>query len=144
MKSIDTNIFLYATNADARENEAARSFLSLADANQFIIADQVYFELYRLLRNPTVLESPLSAADACDAISFYRERSGFLHCCYEADYYHDCLRYLGVGEFPARNTFDVVLAVTLRRNGVRSFYTRNSKDFEGFGWFEVINPIDTD
>jgi hypothetical protein len=34
-----------------------------------------------------------------------------------------------------------VLAVTLRRNGVDTFYTRNPADFDAFGWFTVIDPL---
>jgi hypothetical protein len=43
--------------------------------------------------------------------------------------------------FPARQTFDLLLAVTLHRNGVNTFYTRNVADFEGYGWFKVIDPL---
>jgi predicted nucleic acid-binding protein len=43
-------------------------------------------------------------------------------------------------EFPARRTFDAVLAVTLRSNGVTRFYTRNARAFAGAGFAEVIEP----
>jgi len=43
--------------------------------------------------------------------------------------------------FPARRTFDLVLAVTLHRNGVETFYTRNPTDFDGFGWFRVVDVL---
>jgi hypothetical protein len=31
--------------------------------------------------------------------------------------------------------------VTLRSHGVETFYTRNTKDFERFGWFKLIDPV---
>ena len=42
---------------------------------------------------------------------------------------------------PASSTFDAVLAVTLKNHGVDAFFTHNVKDFIGFGWFEVIDPL---
>ena len=33
--------------------------------------------------------------------------------------------------FPYQRTHDAVLAATLRHHGVRVFYTRNTKDFQG-------------
>lgn len=37
--------------------------------------------------------------------------------------------------------FDVVLAVTLYNHGVKTFYTRNVKDFISLGLFEVVDPL---
>jgi hypothetical protein len=50
------------------------------------------------------------------------------------------LALLDQQEFSASRTFDLVLAVTPRRNGVKTFYTRNVKDFADLGWFTVIDP----
>ena len=46
--------------------------------------------------------------------------------------------------FPARRTFDLVLALTLKAQGVTEFYTRNTKDFEDLGFFIVKNPLGMD
>jgi len=43
--------------------------------------------------------------------------------------------------FPPRRTFDLVLALTLKTSGVRKFHTRNTKDFEDFGFFTLVNPL---
>ena len=42
--------------------------------------------------------------------------------------------------FPARRSFDLVLAITLKNNGVREFHTRNIRDFDGLGLFTVVDP----
>ena len=49
MKSLDTNVLLYALNADCAEHTSARAIVELAlnESDQWIIADQVYFELFR-------------------------------------------------------------------------------------------------
>jgi len=43
--------------------------------------------------------------------------------------------------FDARRTFDLVLAVTLRRHGVDSLCTRNPGAFAGFGWLHAVDPL---
>ena len=76
MNSIDTSVLLYAINRDCPEHGAAIGLVrrALAEPSSWIVADQVWFELYRLLRNPSVLSAPLSAADAAETIEWYRAR----------------------------------------------------------------------
>jgi len=105
------------------------------------VADQVYFELYRLLRNPVVLERPLAAADAWDRIDLFRNRSGWMHCAYETSFMDDVADHLRSNGFGARRTFDLILAVTLKRHSVTTLYTRNTDDFRTLGWFKVIDPL---
>ena len=39
-------------------------------------------------------------------------------------------------------SYDAVLAATLLSHGVRTFYTRNTKDFVSAGFHQVNNPVD--
>ena len=144
MKSLDTNILLYALNADCGEHDRARTIVesALGQADRWVVADQVYFELYRLLRTPAVLGRPLSAADAARTIDWYRIRSGWLHCAYDPGLMPRVASAWASEAFSARATFDLVLAVTLAANGVREFHTRNVDDFRPFGLFTIRNPID--
>jgi len=41
-----------------------------------------------------------------------------------------------------RSVFDARIALTLRHHGATEFATRNTADFEGFGFNRLINPID--
>ena len=143
MKSLDTNILFYALNRDCREHEACRSLIekALTEAELWIIADQVWFELYRLLRNSTVLEKPLTAGQASEAIDWYRNKSGWLRCAWETDMMKHLEAIWRHPTFPARRCFDARLAVVLKENNVREFYTRNVHDFEGFEFFEVLDPV---
>lgn len=145
MKSLDTNILLYALNADCVEHGRARQVVggALSESDQWIVADQVYFELYRLLRSPAVLAHPLSAPEAAQTIDWYRNRSGWLTCAYEPGLMKRVAGTWDSDAFRAKATFDLVLAVTLAANGVVEFHTRNTADFAGFGLFRVHNPIDT-
>jgi toxin-antitoxin system PIN domain toxin len=143
MNSLDTNILLYATNADCPEHPRARPVIEemLAAPGQWVIADQVLFEYYRLVRNPAVLARPLSAAEAKKRLGFFRDESGVPHCGYEIALWPEIANQLGRPGFSAARTFDLVLAVTLKAAGVRRFYTRNVRDFRPFGFFEVVDPL---
>jgi toxin-antitoxin system PIN domain toxin len=143
MKSLDTNILLYAINKDCPEHEACSDLVrhALGEPESWIIADQVWFELYRLLRNPAVLSQPLSAPDAAASVAWYRNKSGWVHCAWETSMIGQLEGLWKEDSFPARRSFDLVLAITLKNNGVKQFYTRNTKDFEVFDFFAVVNPL---
>jgi toxin-antitoxin system PIN domain toxin len=143
LNSLDTNVLYYATNTASPEHEKARALLERVgnEPFQWIIAEQVLFEYYRLVRNPVVLAKPLGADEAAKKIRFFRDELGCQHCAYDRGCWEEAILGLAGAAFPARRTFDLVLAVTLRRNGVDTFYTRNVADFESFGWFRVIDPL---
>ena len=143
MKSIDTNILLYAVNRECLEHTQALQLVrtALQEPHQWIIADQVWFELYRLLRNPAVLSKPLSAEKATHTIQWYRQQSGWLSCAWEPDMMNLLLPYWEAESFPARNSFDLVLAITLAQHGVDLLYTRTTRDFESLNLFKLQNPL---
>ena len=142
MKSFDTNVALYGINADCPEHEPCRRILERARTEEggWIVADQVWLELYRLLRNPAVLSRPLDARRAADAVAWYRSRTG-LHCAWDPELMPRLHERWRDADFPARRSFDLVLALTLAANGVTEFYTRNSADFDSLGLFAVMDPL---
>jgi uncharacterized protein len=144
MKSLDTNILLYAADQDCREHAAAIQLVNkaLQSPAEWILSDQVLFEMYAGLRHPGVFAKPLSAAEAAKRVAFLRDDSGFEFCCYELRSWPMVRAGLAAPAFPRRRTYDFVLAVTLRGNGVTEFYTRNTADFRDSGFQHLINPID--
>ncbi|HEY8471997.1 MAG TPA: TA system VapC family ribonuclease toxin [Natronosporangium sp.] len=141
MLSIDTNILLYASNQDCAENAAATAFLAeCAHRNDVAICELVLVELYQLLRNPAVLERPLSAPDAVEICQAYRRnpRWALIENAPVMDKVWDFAGEPGVAR---RRLFDVRLALTLRHHGVDEFATRNTKDFDGLGFRRVWDPI---
>jgi len=146
MNSLDTNILLYAINSGCAEHAAARriyqSMVEVEDGGNWILSDQVLFELYRGLRNGRILERPLGHPQALEQIRFLREDSGVLHCAYETAFWKELATGFTDSERKSAHIFDRVLAVTLRKHGVETFYTRNTQDFVAFGFRHLINPID--
>ncbi|WP_319563127.1 hypothetical protein [Marispirochaeta sp.] len=115
---------------------------ALKKPRSWILADQVWFELYRLLRNPAVLSKPLAAEQAAGTIEWYRNQSGWLCCAWEPDMMTRLLPFWRNKGIPPRNSFDLVLAVSLAAHGVKTLYTRNIRDFESLKLFQVTNPLD--
>lgn len=144
MKSMDTNILVYAANTDCPEHLRALAVVEemLKRPTDWILADQVLWELYKAQRNPRIFEKPRTAAQAAAHLKFLREQCGVAHCAYEPALYSSLIRQLERPAFPYQRTHDAVLGATLIHHGVREFYTRNEKDFADCGFARVINPID--
>jgi len=144
LSSLDTNLLLYAANEDAAEHIVCKAFLQkvIEEPLGWIIADQVYLELYRALRNSKVISYPLSAKQAAKHISILRNQLGIMHCSYNSDCWDLVMRHLESDNFPYRRTHDAILAATLVSHGVKVFYTRNTKDFVDSEFQTVINPVD--
>lgn len=143
MKSFDTNILIYAANRSCPEHPAALAAVEAAldHPSEFVIAEQVLFELYRAVRNPRVFSTPLKAREAANLIAFYRNDAGFSHCCYETTLFERVHARLTESRYPFQRTHDTILEETLAHAGVQVLLTRNTKDFAGAP-FEVVNPID--
>jgi len=144
MNSVDTNVVLYALDKTSPDHHRARSVLQrlVSEPGQWLLCDQMLFELYRALRNPKVVRRPLTARAAAGQLSFLRERTGALHVAYERRLWPEVLALLS--QHDRRKgilVFDVVLAVTLKANGVKRFYTHNVKDFQTLGLFEAVDPL---
>jgi hypothetical protein len=75
-------------------------------------------------------------------VNFYREEAGCQRCCFELEMWHQLEKHFKSSRFEAKRTFDAVLAITLSANAVQVFYTRNTRDFKGFGFRTVIDPIE--
>jgi predicted nucleic acid-binding protein len=145
MNSLDTNILIYAANEDAPEHPMALEVVNamLAEPDHWVLAGQVLFEFYRAVRNPKILQRPLTASQATARLRFLLEQTGILICNVEAPQFPLLLSQLEKRAFPFQRTHDAVLATTLLANGVQTFYTRNLKDFQQAGFRTLINPIDS-
>lgn len=145
MLSIDTNLLLHGLNVDSPVHLAAHAWLtSIAQEEQVAISELILAELYGLLRNPAVLRRPLSAVEAVDVIQVYRSHPRWRLIGFpgESRPLHEALWRLARGrDFAFRRVYDARTALTLTAQGVTDFATANVKDFEGFGFRRVWNPL---
>ncbi len=141
MISIDTTILLYAQNIDCREHRPAHDFvLELSGRDDVVLCELVLVELYVLLRNPSVLENPLTSAEAVETCQRYR-RNPRWRLVENAPVMESIWKEAGKHDFPRRRIFDLRLALTLLHHGVSSLATANTKDFQGLGFHKVWNPV---
>ena len=141
MISIDTNLLLYSVNRSCPEHPEARRFIEACTRRSDVaIAELVLVELYALLRNPAVVRSPLGAPEAAAVCQTLRRhpRWALIDAAPVMD------RVWGVAARPGvarRRVFDARLAYTLLDHGVSELATRNVKDFEGFSFDRVFDPL---
>ena len=146
MTSIDTNVLLAAVEADNVHHQAASGFLeSLQDREDVVISKFFLLELYGLLRNPAVLSRPLGALAACQVCMQFRSHPRWQLVGFPPDSraFHDQFwPRLRDRNFARRRAFDWRAALSLLRNGVTELATANVRDFQGFGFKRVWNPLE--
>lgn len=145
MLSVDANLLLYSYCEAAPENPVARRFLtSLAEDESVALSEFVLTELYLLLRNPAVLAHPLNAPEAAQVIQNYRSHPRWKTLGFppsSRDLHAALWQQAATSDFPRRRIYDTRTALSLRAFGVTHFATANVKDFQGFGFTRVWNPL---
>lgn len=145
MMSCDTNVLFAVLDSESVHHEAAIAYLNgVMESEQFGLCELVLVELYGLLRNPTVSKHPLSGAEAARVIQQFRSHPTWLILDYPGSQSEIMSRLWELAakvDFPYRKVYDVRLALTLRHHGVTEFATRNVKDFQGFAFKRVWNPL---
>ena len=143
MIGIDTNLLLYSLNPASEWHDRAVSFLRQnfgVPSVRIAIADYVLVELYIHLRNPAVMAHPLSAVAARDLVISYWKIPNVMRI-ENAPIMGEVWALAGGKNFARRRIFDARLALTLRHNGVPHLATSNVKDFQGWGFEKVWNPL---
>jgi uncharacterized protein len=145
MISCDTNILFAALNSGSVFYEEARRFLeSHAGNSSFCICEQVLMEFYGILRNPSVSKPALTPSEAVAVIDEYRNHPTWKRVDFpgsDTRLMDQIWKMASVKDFAYRRIFDARIALTLRHHGVREFATQNIKDFQGFGFQKVWNPL---
>lgn len=144
MTSCDTNVLFAACDRDSPHHAAAREFLQArAGRTDFCLCEQVFMELYCLLRNPVVCRPALSAADAVATVRAFRSnpRWRIVDVVPGRGIMEQVWTHTAGRAFAYRRIFDTRLALVLRHHGVTDFATRNLADFDGFGFTRVWDPL---
>ena len=145
MLSIDTNLILYAYSEAAPEHDRALAFItSMSGSEGVALSEFVLTEFYLLLRNPTILKKPLSAPHAVKVVQSYRQHPrwkifGFPPSSREVP--AELWQHAATPGIARRRVYGARIALSLRAFGVTEFATANMKDFEGFGFAKVWNPL---
>lgn len=145
MISIDTNILFPAVDEDQPLHTKAAAFLDSLHAREDVaLSEFILLELYVLLRNPVVLTKPLSASAAVDVCEAFRQhpRWQLLGFPPESSHFHAAFwPRLRNETLARRRAYDWRASLSLTQQGVTEFATVNEKDFQGFGFARVWNPL---
>lgn len=145
MIAVDSNVLLAALESTNPQHGAASAFLqSLQGRDDVALSEFTLLELYSLLRNPDVLGRPLSASAAAEVCEAFRRHPRWQVLGFPPDsrVFHDRLwPRLRQSNFARRRAYDWRAALSLIQQGVTEFATANVKDFEGFGFARVWNPL---
>jgi len=140
---IDTNILLYAVNADADQHEAARKFLYVAaqSAEQCYLTEGIIYEFLCVSTHPRVFDRPLDWSQATEFLQAFLQSDRFDVLTADEGHWDMLADLLGTLTHPAGNLFfDVRTAVLMRECGIRRIYTTDT-DFLQFRDLEVLNPL---
>jgi uncharacterized protein len=143
MLAFDTNLVVFAANSAAPEQAAAAAFInSLATRQDVVVCEMMLVEVYLKLRNPKILRRPLDAAGAAAFCASLRSNANWL-LVESAPIMTEVWKLSAARGFAYHRIIDARLALTLRHHGVTEFSTANVKDFAGFGFSRVWNPLET-
>ena len=147
MTSIDANILLYSYSEASPQHAAAKAFLeSLSPRDDVALSEFVLSEVYLHLRNPAVLDAPLSPAEAVAVIQSYRQHPRWRVLGFpprSRDLHTALWKAAAAPDFARRRIYDTRTALALRAFGVTEFATANVKDFKSFGFLKVWNPLES-
>lgn len=145
MTSIDANILLYSFCPESPAHAGARTFLEeLSRRDDVALSEFVLADFYLHLRNPAVLRSPLTAPQAAEVIGSYRKHPRWKTLGFpprSRELHDELWKIAAKKDFARRRIYDARTALSLTAFGVTDFATLNLKDFQGFGFRRVWNPL---
>ncbi|MEI6072814.1 MAG: VapC toxin family PIN domain ribonuclease [Verrucomicrobiae bacterium] len=145
MISVDANILLYSFCPESPCHAGARTFLEkLSGRDDVGLSEFILTEFYLHLRNPAVLQKPLTALHAAEVIGSYRKHPRWKTLGFpprSRELHDELWQRAATRDFARRRIYDARIALSLTAFGVTDFATLNLKDFQGFGFRRVWNPL---
>ena len=133
---IDSNIIIYAINADSPKCKRAQELLKQNTNLQ--ITEQNILEALKVLTH-SKFSSPMKTEDAITAITNITDALTVITPNLTSLYL--ALTLIGTNNLSGNRIFDAYLAATALSNGIDTIATDNVKDFEKFEGIKIINPF---
>ncbi|HSW96493.1 MAG TPA: PIN domain-containing protein [Candidatus Saccharimonadales bacterium] len=133
---IDSNILVYAINADSPKNKTAQLFLS-NNSQKLEIAHQNIFESLRVLTHPK-FSYPMKPSNAQEALWAIVDACKIVYPNNKTHYL--ALELIKENNLFGNQIFDAYLAATALSNNITTIATDNVKDFKKFK-INILNPF---
>ena len=137
---IDTNVLIYALDADAAQHAVARSLLEAARDGTAVlyVTSQILCEFYSIVTNPRRVAKPRTPAEALNALA---DLLTFLHVLpMPAQVTQVLMELLQRHPVSGGDVFDLQIIASMQASGVELIYTFNRGDFESISGISVIAP----
>lgn len=143
MLVVDTNILVYAADADSPFHAEARDWLDRQRArpDAWYTTWPILYEFMRVTTHPRVMRRPWSASQAWKFVSILLSSPGL--GILVATQQHADVADQVIAELSALtgNVFhDAHTAILMREHGIRRICTRDT-DFHRFAFLEVVDPL---
>jgi predicted nucleic acid-binding protein len=136
---VDTNVLVYALDADAPHHAASRALLEAAQGEApatLYVSTQILCEFYAIVTNARRVKKPRTSAEALAAIS---GMLGFLRVLpAPASVTHELMALLRRHPVTGGEIFDLQIVATMKLNGVERIYTFHPDDFKPFSEILVL------
>lgn len=135
----DTNVLVYAYDTSEEEKRAACSGLIsevFSGKSAGAVSSQVLAEVFYVLT--TKVRKPLSAAKANEIILTFLKSENWLKINYNEGTLE---KSMGTAINSRVDFWDVLIAETMKENGIVKIYTENEKDFGKISGIRTINPF---
>jgi uncharacterized protein len=137
---VDTNVLVYALDADATQHLVSRRLLDEGcnGATNLYVTSQILCEFYSIVTNPRRVAKPRSAAEAIAAITNLLSFLKVLPI--PAHTVEGWLGLLRSRPVMGGDVFDLQLVATMLVNGLQPIYTYNTTDIEGITGLIITTP----
>ncbi|NLG83979.1 MAG: PIN domain-containing protein [Firmicutes bacterium] len=137
---IDTNVLVYAINADAPQHGAARAFVEAARAGRWRcgLVPQVLLEFFAVVTDGRRVASPLTPGEALEQVAAWRAIFPVFEVGKKAlDYLPEVL-----AEKPVKGggIFDAWLVAQMRAADMETICTYNPGDLTGYEGIRPVTP----
>lgn len=138
----DTNVLVYANNADSPFHSQCRALVEKAIAGGIdaVIAVQNLVELYAVITDKRRVERPLSPDDGRKLIEFYATVDGLRIIAPSAKSLSILTGLMAEQNPKSQNIFDFLLVATMMEHAVAEIYTYNVDHFNPFKTIIVSRP----
>lgn len=140
---IDTNLLLYAANADAPEHGITYNFLMEAgqSAGRWYLTEGIVYEFLRVATHPRLFPRPLTKQQALAFLAPFWSTPTFTILTAGDRHWELLKQEVNAIPHPVGNLFfDIRTLVLMREHGIRTVYTTDT-DFLQFKGIEVVNPL---